>query len=341
MPDSRQRTVLENAKETLEGHGFESGARHLLVPDDRMDQTVHEVVRDVHDTAFLFGACTSIMPPTSMHMIPHIWGPDLHGGVRRHINLADQYNQLTVLRIPRIVDDDEAEGSEMTLDDFEHLVNHIEHRGLDVITPSDLVDGTYERESDEDVSEDRPEGTILEVGQSHEFEGSGSTTTDTFELDDGIAIASFSNESDDEFTIELAGSGGQTLTTTAGRVAGESITTVESGTHQIEIDADDSWLVDLSQPEIHGEDLMELPVERSGTGSSFVGPLWAPDDVSLSLSHDGDGDFVVDGYGADGSREQIVNQTGSASGSRSYAASGVVWINIEADGDWTLEADEA
>lgn len=340
QPEDRQRRELEHAQELLERDGFEDGARHLFVPDDRMDQTTHEVVRDVHESAFLFGACTSTMPPTGRHMISHIWGPDLHGGVRRHINLADQYNQLTVLRLPRIVDEDEVEGNRMTLEDFEHLVNHIEHRGLDVITPSDLVDGTYERDNDdEDVSADRPDGTIFEAGKSYEFNGSGSGTTSTFSLDEGVATASFSHDGDDEFTVELAGNGGDVLANTAGNTVGESIAIVEEGTYQLEIEADDTWSLALSQPEIHGDDLTEPPIERSGTGSSFVGPIWAEDDLSLSLAHDGDGEFVVDGHGADGSTESIVNRTGSFDNSRSYAASGTVWINIEADGNWTLEVN--
>ncbi len=339
MPEDRQRTVLENAKGAIERHDLE--ARHLLVPDDRMDQTTHEIVRDVHETAFLSGSCPSIMPPTARHMISHIWGPALHSGVRRHINLVDQYNQLTVVRVPHIVDEEDVDAGRISLDDFEHLLNHIEHRGLDVITPSDLVDGTYERDGDdEDAGDDRPDGTIFEAGQSHEFSGSGSKTTSTFELDDGVAIASFSHDGDDEFAVELAGDGDDVLATTAGNTAGESIASVEAGTYRLEIDADGEWSLDLSQPEVHGDDLEELPVEKSGTGSSFVGPLWAPDDGSLTLTHDGDGEFVVDGYGADGSRESIVNKSGSFDNSRSFAASGTVWINIEADGDWTLEADE-
>ncbi len=341
LPEDRQRQILEHYQGQLENQGFENGARHLYVPDDRMDQTTHEIVRDVHESAFLFGACTSTMPPTGRHMISHIWGPDLHGGVRRHINLADQYNQLTVLRLPRIVDEDEVEGNRMTLDDFEHLLNHIEHRGLDVITPSDLVDGTYERDNDdEDVSANRPDGTIFEAGRTYDFNGSGSGTTSTFSLDEGVATASFSHDGDGDFTVELAGSDGDTFVTTAGNTAGESIAIVDEGAYQLEIEADDTWSLALSQPEIHGDNLNELPIERSGTGSSFVGPIWTEDDVSLSLTHDGDGDFIVDGHGADGSRESIVNQTGSFDNSRSYAANGTVWINIEADGEWTLEVQE-
>ncbi|MDG5818714.1 polysaccharide deacetylase [Natronococcus sp. A-GB7] len=334
-PPDRQRTVLENAKNMLEQQGFEDGARHLLVPGDRMSEETYEVVRDVHETSFLFGSCPSTMPPTERHMIPHVWGPSLHDGVRRHINLVDQYNQLTVLRMQRIVDTDEPEGSEMSLDEFEHLLDHLETRGLDVITPSDLVDGEYEVHGAEETIE-RPEGTIFEAGQSHDLDGSGSGS-ESVDLDEGLVVAEFSHDGDDEFVVELDGN---TLTA-SGAASGESVATVGGGTATLEIEADDDWSIDLSQPAVHSDDLEELPVEHSGSGSGYVGPLWTEGGVSLSPTHDGDGTFVVDGYGADGSREQLVNQTGSFDSSRSYAAGGTVWINVEADGDWTLGADSA
>ncbi|ELY57848.1 polysaccharide deacetylase family protein [Natronococcus jeotgali] len=338
MPKDRQRTVLENAKATLEERGFENGARHLLVPDDRMDQTTHEVVRDVYDTAYLFGSCPNIMPPTAQHMLSHVWGPSLHSGVRRHVNLADQYNQLTVLRMQEIVDTDEPEGDEMTLDEFEHLLNHLENRGLDVITPSDLVDGSYGGEGADggtDGSAERPEGTIFEAGQSHGLDGNGSGS-ETVELDEGLVVAEFSHEGNGDFVVELDG---DVLTAASGSTTGESVATVGGGTAEFAVEADGSWSIEITQPAVHADDLEELPVERSGSGSGYVGPLWTEGGVSLSPTHDGDGTFIVDGYGADGSREQIVNKTGSFDNSRSYAAGGTVWINVEADGDWTLGAD--
>ncbi|ELY47367.1 polysaccharide deacetylase family protein [Natronorubrum sulfidifaciens] len=348
MPESRQQQVLETNRDLLESAGFEDGARHLFIPEDRMDATTNELIRDVYDSAFLFGSCTAGIPPTGMHTIPLIWGPALHNGVRRHINLADQYQVLTVLRIPRIVDEEDVhpDANRMSLDDFEHLLNHLEHRGLDVITPSDLVDGTFESDDDGDetFNDGRPEGTILEAGQSHAFEGSGSSESLTIDLDDGVLSASFSHNGDGDFTVDLIATGDgrdDSLVTTSGITAGESIAAVESGTYRLEVDTDSTWSIDLYQPEVHADDLDSLPVEARGSGSGFVGPIWTDSDVRLEVTHDGDGDFIVDGYGADGSMESIVNQTGTVDNSRSYRAGGAVWLNIEATGDWTLEVTDS
>ncbi|MFP8889896.1 polysaccharide deacetylase family protein [Natrialbaceae archaeon A-CW2] len=342
QPEDRQRTVIGTARNSLADHGFPDGARHFFAPDwRRMDDTTHTIVRELHESGFLFGSCPAGAPPTGMHMTPVIWGPALRNGVRRHINLCDQYRQLTVIRIPPILDEEDVEGDAMSLDDFEHLLDHIEHRGLDVITPSDLVDGIEESDDSdgEAENESRPEGQILESGHTHRFEGAVSGETEPFDLSEGILTAS--HESDGELVVELQAIDGKVpnerLVTSANGDSGESILVVSDGTYKLEVDTDGPWSVSLEQPEVHSDDLEDPPLETSGEGSGFIGPLWAEGGLSLDVTHDGEGPFIVDGYGVDGSWEQLVNQTGPFDNSRSYAASGVCWINVEADGNWTID----
>ncbi|MCU4744349.1 hypothetical protein OB955_23865 [Halobacteria archaeon AArc-m2/3/4] len=141
--EDRQRTVIESVRDALADRGFADGSRHFFAPSWRqMTPTTHALVRDLHESGFLFGSCPTGAPPTGIHMTPVVWGPALHSGVRRHVNLCDQYKKLTVLRIPRIVEgeDGDSNANSMSLADFEHLLDHLEHRGLDVITPSEMVD---------------------------------------------------------------------------------------------------------------------------------------------------------------------------------------------------------
>ncbi|WP_254533538.1 polysaccharide deacetylase family protein [Natrinema gelatinilyticum] len=342
--EDQQRQILKTARDTLANNGFENGARHLFVPEDRMDATTYSVVRDIHESTFLSNAGTTSVPPTEMHMIPFIWGPALHTGVRRHTNLSDQYNHLTVVRVPRIVDEEDVDINEnrMSLDDFGLLLDHIEHRGLDVITPSDLVDKTFERADGGDETENRekPSGTILEAGQSHTFEGSGSGISPQFDLNEGILVANVSHEGE-EITVDVTKSGGtgrnENLLTTSGNTTGKSIMAVDGDTYKLEIDADSTWSVELSQPSVDADELENLPVQASGTGSGVVGPLWTNGRTRVVATHEGDGAFIVDGYGAGGSREILVYRTGEFDNSRSYKAGGTVWLNVEADGDWTLK----
>ncbi|WP_265109898.1 polysaccharide deacetylase family protein [Halosolutus halophilus] len=348
QPADRQREILETARDALASDGFDDGSRHLFVPEARMDSTTYDVVRDVHESAFLYSSGTTAAPPIEMHMIPFIWGPALHTGVRRHLNLSDQYDLLTVLRIPRIVDEEDVgvDENRMSLDDFGLLLDHIEHRGLDVVTPSDLVDGTLDRDSSGDEAEtgERPDGVVLEAGQSHAFEGSGTGDSPTFDLDEGVLVANVSHDGR-EITVDATKTGGfgidENLLTTSGNPTGTSIMAVEDATYRLEVDADGAWSIDLSQPSVHSDDLDDLPFEDAGTGSSFVGPLWTDGDVRVVATHDGDGTFIVDGYGEDGSREVLVNRTGAFDNSRSYKAGGPVWLNVEADGDWTLDVTDS
>ncbi len=344
--EERRRTVIESSRDFLADNGFPDGSRHFFAPEWRwMDPTTHGIVRDLHESGFMFGACPTGAPPTGIHVTPVIWGPALHNGVRRHVNLCDQYQQLTVIRIPRVVDG-AADANSMSLEAFESLLHHVDQRGLDVITPSDLVDGTMgDGGGNQNEAVERPNGVVLEAGETHSLEGSGRTETDEFDLSEGILTGQFTHDGDSEFVVELTAVdgdlGNDLLTTTGGATTGESIVTIGDGTYRAIVDADGPWSLTLDQPEVHSDDLTDVPVETSGTGSAVVGPLWTDSPLRLSVTHDGTGKFVVDGYGADGSWEQLVNKTGTFDNSRSYAASGVVWINVEADGDWTLEVTKS
>ena len=347
VPDDQKRQVIKTARADLEELGFTDGSRHFFVPGDRMDGSTQAVVRDHHDSAFLFGASPTGAPPTGIHLSPTIWGPDLHGGVRRAINLCDQYHQLVVLRIPRIVaDEEDADSNSMSLADFEHLLDHLEHRGLDVVTPSDVVDGTIDGDGDgDDEPVDSLEGTVLEAGERHSIDGDGPTESSAFDLAEGIVTIEFSHDGDSALEVELVpdddvGDVRLLPTTGADPGSGESIIPVESGSYRLVVDADGAWSIDLEQPAVHADDLTGLPVERSGTGSSIVGPLRTDGTVSVNATHDGSGRFIVDGQGADGHSEQLINRTGEFDSSRSYSAGGAVWLNVEADGNWTLEIKE-
>ena len=331
-----QRRTIETAREELTDRGFPDGARHFFAPEwRRMDPTTHAVIREVHETGFVFGGSPTGAPPTGTHTVPMMWGPDLHDGVRRHVNLADQYGQVTVLHIPRIVEGDGDEG--MSVEDYEHLLDHIGQRGLDVITPSDLIDGTLDPGGDGDEGTlERPDGTVFEAGESHSFEGSGSGRTDEFDLGEGLVRARFAHEG--AFAVGVEGeASGDVLARADGDGTGESVLVVAGGSYRLDVEAEDDWAIDLVQPSVDGDDLADLPVSDSGTGPSFVGPLWTEGNVRVVATHDGDATFVVDGHGADGSREQLISRESEVDASRSYSAGGVVWITVEADGDWTLE----
>lgn len=347
LPEDEQRSIIESAQSGIRDSGFEEGSRHFFAPNWRQyDPTNHAIVRELFDTGFVFGSSTSGIPPTGPHLIPMSWGPALRGGIRRQINIADQYQLLVVLRIPRLVaeEEDVTEGSEMWLGDFEHLLDHLEQRGLDVITPSALVEGSFDDGAKVDTVQDRPQGVILHAGRQHAMSGVDGERTDSFVVEDGILVGSFSLDGGGALSADIIDEGGsaspRVFTRSAGHRTGESIISLDAGEYSLDIEAEGRWELELNQPEVHSDDLMDLPQSGlSGNGPDVIGPFWAPEAGSLSVTHDGHSAFIIDIHAASGDWERIEETTGEFDGNRSYAVTGTVWLNIEADGTWAVDID--
>ncbi|MEM4782662.1 MAG: polysaccharide deacetylase family protein [Halalkalicoccus sp.] len=132
-----QRRVVESNRDYLANRGFEDGARHFFTPRNRMNTDLLNVLRDTHETAFVFGANSSGIPPTGRHTIPAINGSD-YDGSRAPILRADIHNQVVV---PYFEDIGE-EG--MSVEDFEAQLDRIEDNtyggGLEPITPTQLLE---------------------------------------------------------------------------------------------------------------------------------------------------------------------------------------------------------
>jgi hypothetical protein len=72
-----------------------------------------------------------------MHTISRVMGKDVRG-CKRVLNIAEDFNQMVVIQWHDIGD---GEGFETSIAEFEELLDHIEQKDMDVITPSQLIDG--------------------------------------------------------------------------------------------------------------------------------------------------------------------------------------------------------
>ncbi len=137
MTPERQRQVITDDQEFLTNRGFPDGARHFFAPHHSINADTVNVLRDVHETGFLYGGSSVGVPPTAPYTIPTINGGD-YGSSRAVILRANRHNQLVVLGFDEIGD----EG--MSVDDFEAQLDRLEKNdyagGLNVVTPSQLVD---------------------------------------------------------------------------------------------------------------------------------------------------------------------------------------------------------
>lgn len=132
-----QRRVIETNHDYLENRGFEDGSQHFFAPRNSMNTDTLNVLRETHETGFLYGGCSSGIPPTGRHTISAINGSDYESS-RASILRADIHNQVVVPYFEHVGE----EG--MSVEDFEAQLDRIEDNsyggGLTPITPTQLLD---------------------------------------------------------------------------------------------------------------------------------------------------------------------------------------------------------
>lgn len=132
-----QRRVIESNRDYLANRGFERGSRHFFTPYNAMNTDTLEILRETHETGFVFGACSSGIPPTGSHTISAINGSDYESS-RAPILRADIHNQVVVPYFEQVG------GDGMSVEDFEAQLDRIETNsygnGLVPITPSQLLE---------------------------------------------------------------------------------------------------------------------------------------------------------------------------------------------------------
>jgi peptidoglycan/xylan/chitin deacetylase (PgdA/CDA1 family) len=136
LPPEVQRRKIEQAHSQLIALGFEKGARHLVAPYNRLSGTTIDILRDVHETTFLFGGCpNNAQQPSNPYFISRVQGSSARGA-KRIIDMAAQFNQLAVVTFHVLG------GKGTSLRVFKDVVTHVEKKNVDVITPSQLIDRT-------------------------------------------------------------------------------------------------------------------------------------------------------------------------------------------------------
>lgn len=135
LSEDEQRRVIRDAKEYLDLKGFRDGKRFMSIPYGSFDGTTLDIIREEHEYGFTFGACPSSIPPVNDVAISTVNGRDLNGAARM-INLAAQFNQLTVVNFPAIGPD-----KPVSKEHFTQLLDIIEEWGdnLQVTTASELL----------------------------------------------------------------------------------------------------------------------------------------------------------------------------------------------------------
>jgi len=203
-----------------------------------------------------------------------------------------------------------------------------------------------------EVSETAPEPIILS--------GNGDTSTETFTLEEGIAIFYFTHNGDSNFIVELLNAEtGETVLgdfpnvigsfegSTALGVTGETMY-ASPGEHLLNIDADGDWEVRIEQP--RPSDAPTPPQTFSEEGWKVTEPFKLEEGTAtFEFTHDGSSNFIVQLYDEEGNRiDTLVNEIGEYEGSTTVgvtgdmldASPGIHYLSVDADGNWEININQ-
>lgn len=173
------------------------------------------------------------------------------------------------------------------------------------------------------------------------IDGSGQTVVDDISLGGALTAVLFEHDGERNFIAELEGPNDELLVNEIGSITGATAVPTEAGEYIIDVDADGDWSLTIAQPFAPDEEIRTPPVEASGEGHDVVGPVEIDETVTIAGSHDGERNFIVQGYDEDASGrlagELVFNEVGEFEGETRADPRGIVWFDVEADGEWTLE----
>ncbi|MFJ3100508.1 hypothetical protein [Streptomyces sp. NPDC086835] len=178
-----------------------------------------------------------------------------------------------------------------------------------------------------------------------ELSGTGDQVTKPFALTGGLAVLKVECPSCKEnFIVELLDDDQQVKDVVANRVgaySGSRAAGVQDGDHVLLVDADAPWSVEITQP--RDRPAAELPQSSTGSGDQVEGPFAADKRVVVRATHSGGTDFVVTVLDVKGRVQDLVfNEVGDFDGSAvaQMINAGPYYLNVTADGDWTVDLSE-
>ena len=179
------------------------------------------------------------------------------------------------------------------------------------------------------------------VYNSFDFQGTGTKATAKFNLKESLAVINADHNGDSNFIVYLLNTSTGTkiyLINEIGLFDGKAATSIPTdGEYLLNVDADGTWNINIEQP---------IPVTSaqsinnlSGKGMFVSSPFSLNEGLTkFSFTHNGESNFIVQLLDQSGDVEALyANDIGNYNGSRiEYVDSGIHLLNIDADGDWTL-----
>ncbi|MCC7084728.1 MAG: hypothetical protein IT427_06945 [Pirellulales bacterium] len=178
-----------------------------------------------------------------------------------------------------------------------------------------------------------------------ELQGHGRQASKKFNLQRGLCILKVENDGDTNFIVRLLDDNGKEIDTPVNQIGpfvGETSLFVDRPMQALlDVETDGQWRATLTQPT--PEVGQSTPTTLEGNGHKTT-PFIQLDKglVVFKLNHNGEGRFKVRLADRDGRTvTHLVNTLGQFEGSKpvSIENPGIYFLNISADGDWTVSAE--
>lgn len=214
-------------------------------------------------------------------------------------------------------------------------------------------------DSDADTSDESPSGPQLTELQSIRtvddrydpystmLEGSGQQVTEEFSAGGQAGVFIFEHDGESNFIVELinaeTGDREEILINEIGTTDGAVAVPTMPGDYYLDVTADGSWSIEVAEPFPEEDDIHQPPVEGAGEGKDVIGPVEIDDRVTVTGEHSGESNFIVTAldelamYPSD--QELVFNEIGQFQGETTITYDGIVWIVVEADGNWSIEIE--
>jgi len=185
-------------------------------------------------------------------------------------------------------------------------------------------------------------------GGAATFDADSDAVTDTFSTSGTLTMIRFVHEGESNFIVEtdpVDVSGvdeGRPIINQIGSLEGAIAWPARPGEWRLDVKADGPWDLTVAEPLPPAEEIRTVPVGARGTGPAVVGPVELAGSTVLSATHDGEENFIVRVFPDDATDRQdgvvAINEIGSYDGETIVdVPETIYWIDVDADGDWTLE----
>lgn len=177
-------------------------------------------------------------------------------------------------------------------------------------------------------------------GESYEFGGVGSTTTDPFGVRGGLVVVNLSSGFDGEFAAWIVGDDGRRRLVDADgdRWDGRVALLLPRGEYRLRIETRVPWKATVRQPTFPRDRAQSPPVRVRGEDADYV-PVVLNGSTTVELRGEDETQYALRLIDDDGRSTRLASGSGSGKWERTVDGDGLALVQVRTDGEWELRVE--